>query len=169
MRRARLGRGGCAMSSGGLGKRIEDRALVRARAGHEDHARPGRPDEDVARAGRTVDEVPGAKVPFLLLDDEEALAGENEEILLLGLGVIQAARLPRLEDVEAEAELREEDLLQLRALAQRWTVCLERSSASRSRDSPPRPRRRRSGRTSRHRRERGRTRLQRGALRARRY
>ena len=84
-----------------------------------------RPDEDVARAGRTVDEVPGAKVPFLLLDDEEALAGENEEILLLGLGVIQAARLPLLEDVEAEAELREEDLLQLRALAQRWTVCLE--------------------------------------------
>ena len=86
---------------------------------------PVRPDEDVTSAGRTVDEVPGAQVPFLLLDDEEALAGEHEEVLLLRLGVVEAARLPRLEDVEAEAELREEDLLQLRALAQRGTVCLE--------------------------------------------
>ena len=44
---------------------------------------------------------------LLALDQQQALAGQDEEILLVLLAVVHARRLPRLEDADVEAELRE--------------------------------------------------------------
>ena len=46
------------------------------------------------RPRRTVDEVPLPERPLLLLDDQQRLAGEDEEVLLVGLPVVAAERLP---------------------------------------------------------------------------
>src|SRR6185369_7782551 len=56
---------------------------------------------------RRVDEVPGAQFSLLALDEQQALAGEDEEVLLLVLAVIEPVGLAGLEHVEPEAELRE--------------------------------------------------------------
>jgi hypothetical protein len=53
-----------------------------------------------------MDEVPGAKPPLLPLDEQEALAEEDEEVLLRIFGVVQPVGLVRLQDLEADAELR---------------------------------------------------------------
>src|SRR5215831_3922609 len=87
--------------------RIEDRAAAGPRADHQDHARfVARADERVRRVRRAVEEVPRAQAPFLSFDDQEALAPQDEEILLIRLTVVERARLARLEDVQLEAELR---------------------------------------------------------------
>jgi hypothetical protein len=84
------------MSERRLGARIDDLPLARARADHEEHARLfARSDEDVSRPGRTVEEVPGSQPALFLLDDRDALAREDEEVLLARVGVVEAARLPR--------------------------------------------------------------------------
>ena len=57
-------------------------------------------------AGRRVEEVPGSKASLLALDEQPALASENEERLLIRLGVIEAA-LARLEHGHVDPELRE--------------------------------------------------------------
>ena len=62
--------------------------------------------ERVLRPGRRVEEVPGSKASLLALDEQPALASENEERLLIRLGVIDAA-LARLEDGHVDPELRE--------------------------------------------------------------
>jgi hypothetical protein len=49
-----------------------------------------------------VEEVPGLQVPLLVLDDQDALAGEDEEVLLDVLGVVLPVRLARLEHVDAD-------------------------------------------------------------------
>jgi hypothetical protein len=41
-----------------------------------------------------VQEVPGTEGTLLALDEQEALAAENDEVLLIRLGVVQPARLP---------------------------------------------------------------------------
>ena len=71
--------------------------------GAQEHAGTiARPDECVCRAGRPVHEVPGAQVTFVILDDQDALAHEDQKVLLHGLGVVPAApagvrggRIPR--------------------------------------------------------------------------
>ena len=76
-------------------------------ANHQDHARPvASSHERVLRPGRRVEEVPGSKASLLALDEQPALAAENEERLLIRLGVIDAA-LARLEDGHVDPELRE--------------------------------------------------------------
>jgi hypothetical protein len=55
--------------------------------------------------GRTVKEIPRAEEPLLTLDEQPALPGQHQERLLLVLGVVETVRLPRLEDVEPDAEL----------------------------------------------------------------
>src|SRR5207244_13402410 len=45
--------------------------------------------------------------PLLTLDEQPALPGQHEESFLLRLGVVEAVRLARLQDVESDAELRE--------------------------------------------------------------
>ena len=47
-------------------------------------------------------EVPRLQVTLLALDDEEALARKNEEVLLRFLGVIHAVRLAGPEDPDVE-------------------------------------------------------------------
>ena len=74
-----------------------------AQAGHEDRARlvPGA-DEDVVRPGRAVEEVPRLQAPLLVLDDEDALAREDEEVFLDVLRVVLPVRLARGKDVDAD-------------------------------------------------------------------
>jgi hypothetical protein len=55
-----------------------------------------------------VEEVPLPETSLLALHDEPALTGQNEERLLVGLGVVEA-RLARLEDGDVESELLELD------------------------------------------------------------
>src|SRR5581483_11837576 len=62
-------------------------------------------DERVRRIRRAMEVVPLPQRPFLALDDEQALALDDEEPLLFRLAVIERARLARLEDVDARAEL----------------------------------------------------------------
>ena len=47
---------------------------------------------------------------LLLLDDQQALAGDDEEALLRVLAVIHPHRLARCEDADVETELREPPL-----------------------------------------------------------
>src|SRR5439155_20024856 len=62
----------------------------------EDHTRPvAGADEDVAGLRRAVHEVPRLERPLLAFDDQERLAGQPEEVLLLGLPVIRPVRLAR--------------------------------------------------------------------------
>ena len=56
--------------------------------------------------GRRVEEVPGSKASLLALDEQPALASENEELRPIRLGVVDAA-LARLEDGHVDPELRE--------------------------------------------------------------
>src|SRR5919201_2813832 len=91
-----------------VGSRVGDALVPGARAGHEDHARPlSGADEDVLGAGWAVDEVPSPERTLLSLDQEQALAGEDEEVLLARLGVVEPARLARLEHGQREADARE--------------------------------------------------------------
>ena len=50
---------------------------------------------------------PTAAAPFLLLDDQRALAREHEEPFLAALGVVERARLARPNDVHVDAEIAE--------------------------------------------------------------
>src|SRR3954467_5808215 len=87
--------------------RVEDLPLAGARADHEDPARAvAGADEGMRRFRRTVHEIPRAQAPLLALHDEQAFAAEHEEVLLIRLAVVHRARLPRLENVEPDAELR---------------------------------------------------------------
>src|SRR5205823_2559829 len=106
--------------------------------------------------------------PFLALDDEEALPLDDEEAFLPRLAVVHRARLARLEDVDANADLHvlERDEVTARAellvrepreLADVLDVPVSHAGSSRrtSRwDEParriPRSRRPRSTRTRRH-------------------
>jgi hypothetical protein len=57
----------------GLRSRVEDRAAVAPRAGHEYRALPvAGADEGVPRAGRAVNEVPGPQLALLPLDHKQA-------------------------------------------------------------------------------------------------
>src|SRR5207244_12832810 len=51
-------------------------------------------------------EVPRLELSLAPLDQQDALAGEDEEILLIRLAVIPPARLARLEHGECEADVR---------------------------------------------------------------
>lgn len=88
--------------------RIDHAGVLAAGAGHEDGARPvPGAHEDVRRARRTVHEVPRVEVALLLLDEQQALAGEDEEVLLFRLAVIEGAGLAGLHHAEGVADLRE--------------------------------------------------------------
>src|SRR5215217_3633737 len=107
-RHVRLGLDACAVAQGKLRARVRDPLLARAPAGHEDHAwTVARADEDVLRLRRAVDEVPRAKPPLLALDQQHALACDDDEVLLVRLTVIEAARLSRLQHAERESNLPE--------------------------------------------------------------
>ena len=74
---------------------------------------------------RTVHEVPGAERPLLAFHQQPALAGEHEKGFLVRLGVVEAARLSRLEDGETDAEVGKRPRVQVRALSQHGRAALE--------------------------------------------
>jgi hypothetical protein len=72
----------------------------------QDQTRPvAAADDRVLRPGRAVHEVPGSQLPLLALDDEQCLAGEYEEVLLVGFPVVHRHRLAGLESREVDPEL----------------------------------------------------------------
>src|SRR6188474_3239400 len=93
-----------------LGVHVDD-ALLRpplSRTCHEDHARTSAgADEAVLGVRRAVHEVPRLERPLLALDQEQALAREDEKVLLVRLTVIPPARLPGLEYRQGEADVGE--------------------------------------------------------------
>jgi hypothetical protein len=54
-----------------------------------------------------VDEVPRDKPSLLALDQQQALARQDEEVLLVRLPVVEGARFPRLQHAEREPNLPE--------------------------------------------------------------
>src|SRR5439155_22449736 len=85
-----------------------------ARAGHEDRAGSAAgADEAMLGVRWAVHEVPGLERPLLALDDQEALSGQDEEVLLVRLAVVAPARLARLEDGDRIAELGERHVVAL--------------------------------------------------------
>ena len=83
--------------------------LPRART--QEHARPvPGAHEGVLRLGRAVDEVPLLQRALLPLDDQQCLAGEDEEVLLLRLPAVGPGGLSRAHDPDRHAEHREERL-----------------------------------------------------------
>ena len=72
-----------------LAARVVQPLVLASHADHEDRARPvTRADADVARARRAVEEVPGLQRTLLVLDDQQAGPGEDEEALLGVLAVV---------------------------------------------------------------------------------
>ncbi len=64
----------------------------------------------MAGAGRAVEIVPTAQPPLLLLDDEQALSGEDEEPLLRILVVIERVRIVGPQDTHVHADVAERRL-----------------------------------------------------------
>src|SRR5439155_26552001 len=115
------------VTGGELGHRVEKLLVRQPRTGHQDHARPvPGADEYMLDSGGAVKEVPRTKRPFLTVDEELALPRQHEEGLLLRLRVVQAVRLPGLQDGEVDAELREREL-----------ACLEAASRAERLRRPP--------------------------------
>src|SRR5205814_1598793 len=82
--------------------------LVRADAAadRKHERRPAsRADDHVRDVPGAVEEVPLLERALFALDDQEALAAQDEKVLLVGLAVVHAHRLPRLQRVQVEAEL----------------------------------------------------------------
>ncbi len=73
-------------------------------------------DDHVVRTGGAVDEIPLPQRPFLAFDDQERLACEHEEILLIGLPVVHGHRLAGPETGQVDPKLREVRLITLEAL-----------------------------------------------------
>src|SRR6478672_13136741 len=74
----------------------------------EDERRPvTRTDDDVRRPARAVEEVPGPQRNLLTFDEQEALAHQHEEALLVPLPVVEAHRLAGQEPVDVDPELPE--------------------------------------------------------------
>jgi hypothetical protein len=85
-------------------------------------------EDDVVRAGWAVHEIPLPQRPLLPLDDQERLAGEHEEVLLVDLPVVHPHQLAGAEHEQVDPNLGEVHL------------ALERQTLS----SPPRCRQRAS-------------------------
>ena len=64
-------------------------------------------DDRVLRVGRAVHEVPLPERALLALDDQQRLAGDDEEVLLISFPVVHRHRLARLEDLHVDPELGE--------------------------------------------------------------
>src|ERR1044072_5254232 len=101
--------GGCLRHARAVARRRLRHRVVhlraRARAGHQDHARPvARTHEGVLGPRGGVEEVPRPEAPLLALDDQRALAREHQERLLVHLGVVEA-RLSGFQHGEVDPQL----------------------------------------------------------------
>ena len=131
------------MAPGDLRVGVDD-VVGEARADREERARAvARTDEDVLGPRRRVDEVPGLQRPLLAFDDQQALALQDEEVLLLVLAVVVARGLARLEHADVEADVGEAALAfkarvgaEVAGLPERVTR-VEHEPAGADRDEPP--------------------------------
>jgi hypothetical protein len=74
-------------------------------------------------SGGAVHEVPLPQLPFLSLDDQQRLAREHEEVLLIGLPVVHPDRLTGSEHHKLDPQLREVRLgLEVRIAGERHGV-----------------------------------------------
>src|SRR5919106_5884948 len=90
-----------------------------------------RADEGVRSARRAVRVVPSPERPLLALDEQDALAHEDEEVLLLiRLVVVQAGRLCRRDDAECEPRERPFVGLEVGSTLQEDAVGLEDADAA---------------------------------------
>ena len=64
-------------------------------------------EHDVLRAGRAVDVVPGSQRPLFALDEEERLAGDDQEPFLVGLAVVHADGVAGREHEHVDPDLGE--------------------------------------------------------------
>src|SRR4029453_11228304 len=81
--------------------RIQELLGLLPGACHPDDARfIARAGEDVLCPGRYMYEVPRLQRPLLAVDEQRALPGQHEEVLLHCLRVVEAVRLARLEDAD---------------------------------------------------------------------
>jgi hypothetical protein len=64
-------------------------------------------DDHVSGLGRTMHKVPLPQRPFLALDDQECLTGEDEEILLIDLPVVHPNRLAGVKNEQVDPDLLE--------------------------------------------------------------
>src|SRR5207245_799661 len=86
----------------------EAERVVFARADRDHEARTiSCPDDDVLRVRRAMHEVPRPQLPLPAFDDQNCLARDDEEVLLVALPVVQSHRLARPEHERIEAELLE--------------------------------------------------------------
>jgi hypothetical protein len=77
-----------------------------------------------------VEEVPRPERPLLALDQQQALAGEDEEVLLGRLGVVQGARPAGGEHHDPDPDLRESANLELRPRAHRRRAGFEAAAGA---------------------------------------
>src|SRR4051794_8971192 len=99
-----------AVPGGRLGGDVDGAAADASAPGtdRDDDRRPAAGTHDhVIRAPRDMDEVPRPQRPLLLLDDQDALARDDEEALLGVLAVVHADPLTGLKHVDVDAELLE--------------------------------------------------------------
>ena len=108
---------------------VEDLPVLAPRADHEDHTRSiACADAHVLSSSRTVEVVPLPQQPLVTVDEQPAFPREDDNRLLLRLGVVEAVRLARLQDSEIDL-----DLLKPRVLAVEPT-----NRTQRLRAEPPR-------------------------------
>ena len=75
-------------------------------------------------------EVPCPQVPFLVFDDERALAKQDEEVLLDRLRVVETRRLSRRHDADREPGVRLDVLSRIGSAPQHEVVGLEDADAA---------------------------------------
>ena len=115
----------------GLGSAGHPVEIVAAVSRREDDAWPGfRRDERMPGHRRAVHEVPGPQVPFLVFDDERALAHQDEEVLLDRLCVVESHWLSRRHDADREPGVRLDVLGQIGSALQHDAVGLEDADAA---------------------------------------
>src|SRR6201987_3912325 len=133
-----------AVPPGHLGLRIDD-LVGEAGAEWPGPATTGhRADEDVLGPGRGVDEVPGPERPLLPLNQQQALAVQDDEVLLFVLGVVVAGGLARLQDADVDAD-EGKPALALKA-GEGAEVAAAPDGVAGVEDEPPRPLRRQPAR-----------------------
>jgi hypothetical protein len=86
-----------------------------------------------------VHEVPGTERSLFAFDEQDALAGEHEEVLLRILAVVHGARLAGSQDADADADLVEPRVLRLEGCVEAAAVGLEPGHLAGVEDEPPRP------------------------------
>ncbi len=91
---------------------------------------------DVLRVRGAVEEVPRTQTSLLALHEEQALAGEHEEVLLGLLAVVQPVGLSGPKDGNANSELRELGVGRLELAAGAEVVMVEPPGVAHVHDEP---------------------------------